>query len=78
MAERMELNYTQPLPGKNIAVETGAKQPWNTTTSVNDIYLLNLATNNYDYSASQSFNMDFRNVYAGYLSVKFNLFKFWM
>jgi outer membrane receptor protein involved in Fe transport len=72
----VEINYTHPLP-KDVTIETGAKLTMDHDYNVNDIYLLNLANSNYDYSTSQSSTMDFfRTIYAGYLSVQFKLFKF--
>jgi len=71
----IELNYTQPF-AKEITMETGAKVTLDHANSANDIYLLNLSTNNYDYNTLQSSTIIFsRNIYAGYLSGTLKLFK---
>ncbi len=72
----IELNYTQPV-GKDVILEAGAKTVLDQITSTSDVYLLNSATNNYDYNTTQSSSLSYnRNIYAGYLSATFKLFKY--
>jgi len=71
----LEINYVQPLT-KDVIVETGAKMTHDKINSTSDVYLLNTTTGNYDYSTTQSSLVNYnRNVYAGYLSLTFKLFK---
>jgi ferric enterobactin receptor len=71
----LEINYAQPL-AKDFVLETGGKLTHDKINSTSDVYLLNTTTGNYDYSTTQSSLVNYnRNVYAGYLSVTFKLFK---
>ena len=71
----LEVNYAQPL-GKDVVLETGGKFTHDKINSTSDVYLLNTITGSYDYSTTQSALVNYdRNVYAGYLSVTFKLFK---
>jgi len=69
------LNYTQPL-GKDGMFETGAKSQSENINGTSDVYLLNPASNLYDFNSSQSSVLNYkRYIYAGYLSVSFKLLK---
>ncbi|NWJ51066.1 MAG: TonB-dependent receptor [Bacteroidetes bacterium] len=71
----LEVNYVQPL-GKDVVLETGAKMTHDKINSTSDVYLLNTTTGDYEYSTTQSSLVHYnRNVYAGYLSISFKLFK---
>ena len=71
----LEVNYVQPL-GKVFILETGAKLTHDKINSTSDVYLLNTKTGDYDYSTTQSSLINYnRDVYAGYLSISFKLFK---
>jgi ferric enterobactin receptor len=72
----IELNYVQPA-GKGLIIEMGAKTVLDQIKSTSDVYLLNSTTGSYDYSSTQSSALTYnRNIYAGYLSATFKLFKF--
>ena len=71
----LSVNYVQPL-GKDFELETGAKMTHDKINSTSDVFLLNTTTGIYDYSTTQSSFVNYnRNVYAGYLSLSFKLFK---
>jgi len=71
----IKINYAQPL-GKDIILEAGAKTELDHINSISDVYLLTLSTGNFDFNTAQSSTVDYRrNVYAGYFSVTFKLFK---
>ena len=71
-----EANYTQPLVGDAV-FETGAKAELYHIKSTSDVYLLDIASNDYNISTTQSSSVDyFRTVYAGYVSTTFNMFKY--
>jgi outer membrane receptor protein involved in Fe transport len=71
----LSVNYAQPL-GKDVILETGGKLTHDKITSTSDVYLLNTTTGSYDYSTTQSSYVNYnRNIYAGYLSLTFKLFK---
>lgn len=69
------INYAQPIV-EGVLIETGAKAALDNINLTSDVYLQNISTGNYDYNPNQSFTMSHqRNVYAGYLSGTFKLFK---
>jgi ferric enterobactin receptor len=71
----LSINYVQPL-GKDFVLETGGKMTHDKINSTSDVFLLNTSTGVYDYSSTQSSFVNYnRNVYAGYLSLSFKLFK---
>ncbi|MFI5150974.1 MAG: TonB-dependent receptor domain-containing protein [Bacteroidia bacterium] len=70
------LDYVQPL-GKDLIFETGLKTVLDQTSGRSDVSLLNTSSGNYDYSNAQSASFNYnRNVYAGYVSATFKLFRF--
>ncbi len=70
----ISINYTHPLT-ENITLETGAKTVLRQLNSASDVYLLNTAADNYNYSTTQSSALNYnRNIYACYLSGTFKLF----
>jgi ferric enterobactin receptor len=69
-------NYVQPI-SKDFTLETGVKTVLDQISGNSDVYLLNSGTAIYNYNASQSSAFDYnRNIYAGYLSSTFKLFKY--
>jgi len=71
----IELNYTHPLT-KDFIIETGAKTVMNTITSDAQLFFLQPPTDNYVLNDAQSLSLTYhRNIYAGYLSATFKLFK---
>src|SRR6185312_13592936 len=73
--KNISVNYTQPVT-ENISLEAGAKAVLEDITSTSDVYLLDPATDNYNYSITQSSLLNYKSdVYAGYLSVGLKLFK---
>jgi ferric enterobactin receptor len=71
----IEANYAQPI-SEDVVFETGAKAEFDHINSISDVYLLFPSTGSYDYSTTQSSNVDYkRSVYAGYISATFKLFK---
>jgi outer membrane receptor protein involved in Fe transport len=70
------INYVQPI-GENVVFETGAKAVFDNIDSKSDVYLLNVANDNYSYNNNQSSALTYkRSVYAYYASIKFQLLKF--
>jgi len=70
------INYSQPI-GKDVIIETGAKMVLDDIKSTSDVYLLNTTTGSFDFSSTESSQVDYkRTVYAGYLSLTFKLFDF--
>jgi len=68
-------NYTYPFSG-DILLETGIKAGIESIVSNADVLTLNTASGNYVKDQKQSFQSDFsREVYAGYVSVSFPLYK---
>jgi len=71
------VNYSQPFYNKVIKMETGAKVSQEKVISSSEVYLLDLSSNNYDYSTSQSNLFNYSSyIYACYLSATFKLFKY--
>ncbi len=69
------IDYTQPLDS-SITLETGAKAVINEINSVSNVYLLDPISDDYNYNTTQSSALDYKdNIYAGYLSGSFKLFK---
>jgi len=69
------VDYTQPI-NQDIKIETGAKAAIGDITSTSDVYLLDPMADSYNFSTSQSSSLDYKtNIYAGYLSGTFKLFK---
>ena len=71
----IEINYTQPLK-KDVVLEMGAKTVLNEITSESDLSLLNTYNEMFYYNSPLSSSLNYsRNIYAGYLSATFKLFK---
>lgn len=71
----IEINYTQPLP-KDVVLEMGAKTVINQITSESDMFLWNTYSDIFIVSPNLSSSLNYsRNIYAGYLSASFKLFK---
>ncbi len=69
----LSLNYAEPL-GKHFTLETGVKAVFSRLSSQSDVYLLNTASNDYNFNTAQSSKLSYdRNVYAYYLSGTFKL-----
>ncbi len=68
------IDYTNPI-NDSLTFEVGAKAELNTINSTANVYLLNTATDNYDYSSTESNSLSYQNsVYAAYASITFRLF----
>ncbi|HEY4799354.1 MAG TPA: outer membrane beta-barrel protein [Bacteroidia bacterium] len=71
----ISINYTHPF-AEDFILETGGKTTLYRANGSNDVYLLDIASDNYNHSSSQSSSVIYnRKVYAGYLSGTFKLFK---
>ena len=69
------INYTYPF-GEDILLETGIKTGRESIISSADVFSLNTISHTYTKDLKQSFQSDFkRNIYAGYLSLIFPLYK---
>ncbi len=69
------IDYTQPF-SNGVKLETGAKTVLDNISSTSNVYLLNQASDDYDYNTTQSSSLNYKsNVYAGYLSATFKLLK---
>ncbi len=68
-------DYTQPI-SETALFETGVKTVLSHINSNSDVYLENLASDDYEYNLPQSSSLTYnRNVYAAYLSATFKLLK---
>jgi ferric enterobactin receptor len=68
-------DYTEPF-GENFSVEAGAKYEYSQIISNSGVYALTSVPDWYEYNPSQSLYLNYKsNIYAGYASVKFKLFK---
>ncbi len=71
----ISVDYTQPVTD-DILIETGAKTQLQDITSTSNVYLLDPLSDDYSYSNTQSSSLEYKsNIYAGYLSSDFKLFK---
>lgn len=72
----ISVDYTHPV-GKNLTFETGLKTVLQNISSIADISVLRPATGTYLYDPTQSYRLGYKmQVYAGYVSAGFQLFKF--
>ncbi len=68
-------DYTQPV-GADITIQTGVKAVISNITSSTSVYVLDTTDDNYAYNSFQSNALTYnRNIYAGYLSGSFVLWK---
>ncbi len=71
----LTLNYTHPV-NDDFMIEAGAKSTYDHIYSNSDVYLMDIASGNYNFNTDQSSLADYkRYVYAGYLSATFKIFK---
>ena len=72
----ISIDYSQPI-SKGFIIETGIKTVLQNISSIADIRVFKPALNQYIPDATQSYQLNYNmNIYAGYLSATFSLFKF--
>ena len=72
----ISVDYSHPI-SKGFIVETGVKTVLQDISSIADIRVFKPALNQYIPDAAQSYQLNYNmNIYAGYLSTTFSMFKF--
>lgn len=71
----LSMDYSDPV-GKGVTIQTGCMAVLDNITSTSDVYLLDPATDNYNYSITQSSSLIYKNnIYDGYFSGSGKLLK---
>ncbi len=72
----ISVDYTRPVTEK-ATIEAGAKSSFSNINSETDVSTLTPSTGEYQKDARQSYSLNYKmNVYAGYVSASFPLFRF--